>query len=173
MRSFGGRTQVVKQQALGEAHETIFTETQSILLGGRASPRRLDGSSDGAGAADENQPFDGMPGKFSQVDLNFPTAVAFIGDRHNFKVLVLESGHGLPSRCNDRTDPAYGGPFSPTNPFTPDIVVLDKNGNIARDKNGKPIGPFAKPTGPDNGFQADGPAIDIAFENRGKGGSED
>src|SRR5437660_1511914 len=111
--------------------------------------------------------------RFSKQDLNFPTGIAFLGSKSDFKVLVLESGHGLPSRCNDREDPAYGGPFSPTNPFTPDIVVLDKNGNIARDKNGKPIGPFAKPTGPNNGFQADGPAIDIAFENRRKGGSED
>src|SRR5919109_2638343 len=77
--------------------------------------------------------------RFSKIDLNFPTAIAFIGDRHNFKVLVLESGHGLPSRCNDRTDPAYGGPFSTTNPFTPDIVVLDKDGNFVS-------GPFAKST---------------------------
>src|SRR2546423_14946650 len=60
--------------------------------------------------------------RFSQVDLNFPTAVAFIGDRHNFKVLVLESGHGLPSRCNDRTDPAYGGAFFPGQPFSPAIA---------------------------------------------------
>jgi glucose/arabinose dehydrogenase len=104
--------------------------------------------------------------RFSKIDLNFPTAIAFIGDRHNFKVLVLESGHGLPSRCNDRTDAAYGGPFSPTNPFTPDIVVLKQDGSFDS-------GPFAKPTGPNNGFQADGPAIDIAFEKRGEGGSED
>src|SRR5207244_11178897 len=59
--------------------------------------------------------------------------------------------------------PFYGGPLSPTNPFTPDILVLDKNGN-------KIAGPFAKPTGPGNGLQADGPAIDIGFENRAQGG---
>src|SRR5882757_10103803 len=33
-------------------------------------------------------------------DLNFPTDVAFVGDQHSFKVVVLESGTGLPSRCN-------------------------------------------------------------------------
>ncbi len=101
--------------------------------------------------------------RFSKADLNFPTGIAFLGSKSDFKVLVLESGHGLPSRCNDRTDPVYGGPFSSTNPFTPDIVVLDKNGN-------KIAGPFGKPTGAGNGFQADGPAIDIGFENREKGG---
>jgi len=101
--------------------------------------------------------------RFSKQDLNFPTGIAFLGSKSDFKVLVLESGHGLPSRCNDREDPAYGGGFSPTNPFTPDILVLDKSGN-------KIAGPFAKPTGPGNGLQADGPAIDIGFENRAQGG---
>src|SRR5438132_5496418 len=101
--------------------------------------------------------------RFSKQDLNFPTGIAFTGNKENFQVLVLESGHGLPSRCNDREDPFYGGGFSPTNPFTPDILVLDKNGN-------KVAGPFGKPTAEDNGFQADGPAIDIGFENRAQGG---
>src|SRR6266446_2930308 len=31
-------------------------------------------------------------------DLNFPTAVAFKGNKQKFEVYVLESGHGLPSR---------------------------------------------------------------------------
>src|SRR5438445_13767678 len=35
--------------------------------------------------------------------LNFPTAVAFRGSGSRFEVYVLESGHGLPSRCNDET----------------------------------------------------------------------
>src|SRR5437667_12192365 len=65
--------------------------------------------------------------RFSKQDLNFPTGIAFLGSKSDFKVLVLESGHGLPSRCNDREDPAYGGGFSPTNPFTPDILVPDKS----------------------------------------------
>ena len=94
--------------------------------------------------------------RFSKQDLYFPTGIAFLGSKGDFKVLVLESGHGLPSRCNDREDPAYGGGFSPANPFTPDILVLDKNGN-------KIAGTFAKPKGPGNGLQADGPAIDIGF----------
>jgi hypothetical protein len=46
--------------------------------------------------------------RFSKIDLNFPTGIAFLGNKDNFQVLVLESGHGLPSRCNDRTDPVYG-----------------------------------------------------------------
>src|SRR5262245_60709773 len=35
--------------------------------------------------------------------LNFPTDIAFQGSKNNFQVLVLESGTGLPSRCNDNT----------------------------------------------------------------------
>src|SRR6266568_7967691 len=34
--------------------------------------------------------------------LNFPTGIAFQGNAKKFKVYVLESGHGLPSRCNDQ-----------------------------------------------------------------------
>ena len=34
-------------------------------------------------------------------DLNFPTGIAFLGNSKKFQVYVLESGHGLPSRCND------------------------------------------------------------------------
>src|SRR5438874_10712792 len=100
--------------------------------------------------------------RFSKIDLNFPVAVAFIGHRYDFKVLVLESGHGLPSRCNENDDPNNGGKFSPANPFTPDIMVLDRHGN-------KVAGPIAKPTPGGDGYQPDGPAIDIAFENRFEG----
>src|SRR5437899_5238973 len=39
--------------------------------------------------------------------LNFPTAVAFRGNARRFEVYVLESGHGLPSRCNDETAVRY------------------------------------------------------------------
>ena len=41
--------------------------------------------------------------------LNFPTAVAFRGNSRRFEVFVLESGHGLPSRCNDETSATVGG----------------------------------------------------------------
>src|ERR1700693_2902114 len=34
--------------------------------------------------------------------LNFPTGIAFRGDKQNFEVYVLESGHGLPSICNEQ-----------------------------------------------------------------------
>src|ERR1700757_4320493 len=35
--------------------------------------------------------------------LNFPPAIAFRGNSENFEVYVLESGHGLPSVCNDQS----------------------------------------------------------------------
>src|SRR2546426_4526193 len=37
--------------------------------------------------------------------LNFPTGIAFLshGNGKGFDVYVLESGHGLPSRCNDQS----------------------------------------------------------------------
>jgi glucose/arabinose dehydrogenase len=96
-------------------------------------------------------------------DLNFPTAVAFRGNKNSFEVFVLESGHGLPSQCNDETSAAVGGVTSPTNPFTPDILVFDKNGTKIR-------GPLAKPSSALPSLQAHGPAIDIAFENGFRGG---
>src|SRR5262245_7366623 len=59
--------------------------------------------------------------------LNFPTGLAFRRTGGTFEVYVLESGHGLPSRCNDQT--AFGaGDFDPRNPFTPDILVFKQNG---------------------------------------------
>src|SRR5436190_5108702 len=95
--------------------------------------------------------------------LNFPTAVAFRGDARRFDVFVLESGHGLPSRCNDETSSVVGGAFSATNPFTPDILVFDESGRLIR-------GPLAKPTASGGGLRAHGPAIDIAFEKGFEGG---
>src|SRR6266851_3115236 len=96
-------------------------------------------------------------------NLNFPTAVAFRGNRDRFEVFVLESGHGLPSRCNDETSAVVGGELSATNPFTPDILVFDQSGNRIR-------GPLAKPTKSGVGLQPHGPAIDIAFEKGFEGG---
>src|SRR5712691_7960826 len=96
-------------------------------------------------------------------NLNFPTAVAFRGNRDRFEVYVLKSGHGLPSRCNDETSAVVGGELSATNPFTPDILVVDQSGNRLR-------GPLAKPTTSGIGLQPHGPAIDIAFENGFEGG---
>jgi len=40
------------------------------------------------------------------------------GPVRSFEVYILESGHGLPSRCNDQSTFASGD-FDPTNPFTP------------------------------------------------------
>jgi len=99
-------------------------------------------------------------------NLNFPTGIAFQGNAKKFKVFVLESGHGLPSKCNEQANAAFGGVFSLTNPMTPDILVFDQDGN-------KIAGPLGKPTaldGTNKGFQAAGPAIDIAFENGFAGG---
>jgi hypothetical protein len=98
--------------------------------------------------------------------LNAPTGIAFLGSKSNFRVFVLESGHGIPSRCNEQG--SFGtGTFDPTNPFTPDVLVFDRLGN-------KIAGPLFKPTGSGatqtDGLQAAGPSIDIAFENGFAGG---
>ena len=93
-------------------------------------------------------------------NLNMPTGIAFLGNSNKFEVYVLESGHGLPSRCNEQGS----APFSPTNPFTPDILVFDgKTKTLLRT--------LAKPIGTGTGaFQPAGPAIDIAFERGLQGG---
>jgi glucose/arabinose dehydrogenase len=96
-------------------------------------------------------------------DLNFPVGIAFKGDKHHFQAYVLESGHGLPSACNDETSGAVGGVTSPTNPFTPDILVFDQHGN-------KVAGPLAKPTAPGTGLASAGPSIGIGFEKGFEGG---
>ena len=86
--------------------------------------------------------------------LNFPTGIAFLRHGNGFDVFVLESGHGLPSVCNEQS--SFGsGAFDSKNPFTPDILVFDQSGTLLRT--------LAKPTATD-GFQAAGPAVDIAFE---------
>src|SRR5258708_4827218 len=95
--------------------------------------------------------------------LNFPTGIAFLskGESKEFEVFVLESGHGLPSRCNEQ-DSFGSGMFDPANPFTPDILVFNQAGTKIR-------GPLGKPSA-FGGFQPAGPAVDIAFENGFQGG---
>lgn len=95
--------------------------------------------------------------------LNFPTGIAFHGNANKFEVYVLESGHGLPSPCNDETSQIVGGEFGTNNPFTPDILVFNQKGTKIR-------GPLGKPTSGGGGFQSGGPAVDIAFENGFAGG---
>lgn len=100
-------------------------------------------------------------------DLNFPTGLTFMrtsseeGEGNNWVALVVESGTGLPGRCNSNESAIWGGKLSPTNPFTPDILVLDRHGNVIR-------GPLFKPTSvvpaQNKGYQPDGPAIGLAFE---------
>ena len=94
--------------------------------------------------------------------LNFPTGIAFLGNSQRFEVYVLESGHGLPSICNEQDSVKVGGTFDPNNPFTPDILVFNQAGTQLRK--------LAKPTATGGGFQAAGPAVDIAFERGLQGG---
>jgi glucose/arabinose dehydrogenase len=108
--------------------------------------------------------------------LNFPTDIAFVGNKDNFKVYVLESGTGLPGRCNNRkgipaegTNPPKPYPddpsgIGPNNPFTPDILVFNDDGKRIG-------GPIGKSNASGGGFQADGPAIGLAFEHDFQGGT--
>jgi hypothetical protein len=105
---------------------------------------------------------DGYSVSMFAAGLNFPTGLAFLRRGRGFEVYVLESGHGLPSRCNEQDSPAVGGPFGSTNPFTPDILVFDQRGTLLRK--------LAKPTAPGVGFQTAGPAVDIGFEHGFEGG---
>ena len=94
--------------------------------------------------------------------LNAPTGIAFTGNKNNFQVYVLESGHGIPSRCNEQGS-FPGGTFAPNNPFTPDILVFDGQSQ-------KLLRTLAKPTATGGGLQPAGPAIDIGFERGFQGG---
>ena len=87
--------------------------------------------------------------------LNAPTGIAFLGNKNNFQVFVLESGHGIPSRCNDEVKFQMSFPGKP-NPFTPDVVVFDQNGKQLRIL-GKPTDATSQ-TGGTNVFQPHGPA---------------
>src|SRR5258706_14460485 len=95
--------------------------------------------------------------------LNFPTGIAFLskGESKEFEVFVLESGHGLPSRCNEQ-DSFGSGMFDPANPFTPDILVFNQAGTKIR-------GPLRKPSTV-AGVQPAGPAGDIAVGHGFQGG---
>jgi len=99
--------------------------------------------------------------------LNAPTGIAFLGNKNKFQVFVLESGHGIPSRCNDEAAFQTAFPGKP-NPFTPDVLVFDQSGTLLRTL-GKPTDATSQ-TGGTNVFQPHGPAIDIAFERGLQGG---
>src|SRR6266567_3809914 len=99
--------------------------------------------------------------------LNFPTGLAFRGNGQRFEIYVLESGHGLPSACNDQSAASLGGDFDANNPFTPDILVFDETGNLLR-KLAKPTGSGTVQTG---GLQSEGPSVDIGFTNGFQGGT--
>jgi len=95
--------------------------------------------------------------------LNFPTDIAFVGGKDDFKVYVLESGTGLPGKCNNNVG-VYGGPLAANNPFTPDILIFDNDGRRIG-------GPLGKPSSGGGGFQSDGPAIGLSFEHNFEGGT--
>jgi glucose/arabinose dehydrogenase len=114
---------------------------------------------------------DGFKVSVFAKDLNFPTGIAFRGDKNHFQVFVIESGKGLPSGSNEATDcnsndkATVGGSTSPTNPFTPDLLVFDEKGN-------KVAGPLGKRNAAGTpSFQKDGPAIGLAFEHGFAGGT--
>jgi hypothetical protein len=106
---------------------------------------------------------DGYKVEVFAKNLNFPTGIAFQGRAESFHVFVLESGRGLPGRCNDNENPVFGGKFDVRNPFTPDLLEFDNHGNLVS-------GLLGKPTASGGGFQPDGPAIGLAFENGFLGG---
>jgi hypothetical protein len=93
-------------------------------------------------------------------NLNMPTDIAFA----HGKAYVLESGTGLPGRCNDNSLAVFGGKFAATNPFTPDLLIFNLKGQLL-------AGPIGKPTPGGGGFQPDGPAIGLAFQHNFQGGT--
>ncbi|HKW54213.1 MAG TPA: hypothetical protein VJO12_11015 [Stellaceae bacterium] len=108
--------------------------------------------------------------------LNAPTGLAFLrvgdgdndrDDRNKFEVYVLESGHGLPSACNDEAAFQAMHPHT-ANPFTPDVLVFNSKGVLLRTL-GKPTDASTE-TGGNGVFQPHGPAVDLAFENGLAGG---
>jgi hypothetical protein len=90
--------------------------------------------------------------------LNFPTGIAFRGNSQRFDVYILESGSFPASKCNCGV--VWQAQGLPGNPFTPDVLVFDRNANLL-----KVLGkPADAATGSANAFQPGGPAVDIAFE---------
>jgi glucose/arabinose dehydrogenase len=116
----------------------------------------------GPGSGDDIDVPKGFKVSVFAYGLNMPTGIAFLGNANRFQVFVLESGHGLPSLCNEQSS-WPGGVFDTANPFTPDILVFNQNG-------GTPIRKIGKPTATGGGFQPAGPAVDIAFERGFQGG---
>ncbi len=109
----------------------------------------------------------GFTGSVFAKGLNFPTGIAFRSTGEGgFEVYVLESGHGLPSRCNDET--AWQTKNLPGNPFTPDVLVFNGSARLLRTL-GKPTDATTE-TGGTAVFQPHGPAVDLAFEHGLHGG---
>lgn len=111
-----------------------------------------------------------------RAGLNAPTGIAFLStgdgdkdrdDGKKFEIYVLESGHGLPSICNDEATFQAAHPHT-ANPLTPDILVFSSNGTLLRTL-GKPTDASTE-TGGNGVFQPHGPAVDLAFENGLAGG---
>jgi hypothetical protein len=96
--------------------------------------------------------------------LNFPTGIAFRGNSQQFEVYILESGSFPASRCNSGT--AWQAQGLPGNPFTPDVLVFDRNATLLKVL----TKPADAATGSADAFQPGGPAVDIAFEHGLEGG---
>jgi len=96
--------------------------------------------------------------------LNFPTGIAFRGNSQHFEVYILESGRFPTSRCNDGV--AWQAKGLPGNPFTPDVLVFNRNAKLLRVL-GKPADAATETA---NAFGPKRPAVDIAFEHGLEGG---
>src|SRR5439155_5866873 len=96
--------------------------------------------------------------------LNFPTGIAFKGNSQHFEVYILESGRFPTSRCNDGV--AWQAKGLPGNPFTPDVLVFNRNAKLLRVL-GKPADAATETA---NAFGPKRPAVDIAFEHGLEGG---
>jgi hypothetical protein len=69
---------------------------------------------------------------------------------------VLESRHEIPSVCNEQG--SFGsGNFDPANPFTPDVLMFNKNVTLARRRLAKPTASGDLPVGR-SGFREGGKA---------------
>ena len=65
--------------------------------------------------------------------LNFPTGIAFLGDcAATSKYSFSNPGTACRSVCNEQVDPMAGRYIRSTNPFTPDILVFNRNGRLIR-----------------------------------------
>src|SRR5918912_4314512 len=94
------------------ARQVGSASSAALTAGPMAAAPAAAGTRGNANCPGEEVPYDpgngedvALPGGYTIrpliTDLNFPTAIAFVGNKSDFKILVLESGKGLPGACND------------------------------------------------------------------------